>query len=140
MDGRIGRDGTGPEQPGRCRAQASGNRSRAQHRGVVTDVAGEFGAELVRAVRAGLAPSDDRTYSLSGISWYDFAMGYMRAQWPGRAATTRDETSEALTEITRALLWDIPGRPSEDVLHRALRAGRSWGPGQRRRGCRWRPG
>src|SRR5882757_3527409 len=46
--------------------------------------------------------------------------------WAGRP---RNETSEALSLVTRAMLWDVPGRPSEDVLHRALRLWAFLGPG-----------
>lgn len=40
----------------------------------------------------------------------------------GRAATTRNESSEALALVTRPTLWGVPGRPGEGALHRALRS------------------
>ncbi|WP_188281803.1 hypothetical protein [Streptomyces sp. CBMA29] len=98
----------------------------------VAEVAGEFGAELARAIRVGLAPSGPGPYGSRGsseLTWYAFAVTYARDHWVGRAATTRNETSEALALVTRAMLWDVPGRPGEDVLHRALRSWAFLGPG-----------
>ncbi|MFE4669708.1 site-specific integrase [Streptomyces sp. NPDC056716] len=92
--------------------------------GAVADLAGEFGAELVRAIRVGLAQGGSSAYALRGpsqLSWYDFATEYARAHWPGRAAKTRDEVSEALTAVTLAMLWDLPGRPGGPLLRRSLR-------------------
>ncbi|MFE1344383.1 tyrosine-type recombinase/integrase [Streptomyces sp. NPDC058757] len=90
----------------------------------VAEMAGEFGAQLVRAIRAGLAqgPSTAREpQRLSRLTWYAFATEYARAHWPGRAAKTRDEVSDALTAVTLAMCWDRRGRPTEQVLRRALR-------------------
>lgn len=72
----------------------------------VAEMAGEFGAQLVRAIRAGLAqgPSTAREpQRLSRLTWYAFATEYARAHWPGRAAKTRDEVSDALTAVTLAM-------------------------------------
>lgn len=91
---------------------------------VVAGLAGEFGAELVRAIRVGLAQGNSGAHEPRGpsrLSWYAFAAEYARAHWPGRAAKTRDEVSEALTAVTMAMLWDLPGRPKEQLLRRALR-------------------
>ncbi|MEE4545986.1 hypothetical protein V2S66_28960 [Streptomyces sp. V4-01] len=91
----------------------------------VASVAGEFGAELARALRASLLPAGQGVYGLRGpsdLTWYAFATAYARDRWVGRAATTRNSTSEALTLVTRSMLWGIPGRPGETVLHRALRS------------------
>ncbi|WP_405587937.1 tyrosine-type recombinase/integrase [Streptomyces sp. NBC_01190] len=91
----------------------------------VASVAGAFGAELARALRASLLPAGQGVYGLRGpseMTWYAFATAYARDRWVGRAATTRNSTSEALTLVTRSMLWDIPGRPGETVLHRALRS------------------
>jgi len=90
----------------------------------VVEMAGEFGAELVRAIRVDLAQGASSAYGPRGpsqLSWYAFAVEYARAHWPGRAAKTRDEVSDALTAITLAMLWDVPGRPNEQVLRCALR-------------------
>lgn len=92
--------------------------------GAVAEMAGEFGAELVRAIRAGLAQGPSGAYAprgLSQLTWYAFAVEYARAHWPGRAAKTRDEISDALTAVTLAMCWDLPGRPNEQLLRRALR-------------------
>lgn len=74
---------------------------------------------------ASLLPAGQGVYGLRGpsdLTWYAFAAAYSRDRWVGRAATTRNSTSEALTLVTRSMLWDIPGRPGETVLHRALRS------------------
>ncbi|WP_405722004.1 site-specific integrase [Streptomyces sp. NBC_01537] len=89
----------------------------------------------MRALRAGLAQGNGAAHGargLSQLSWYAFATEYARAHWPGRAAKTRDEVSDALTSITVAMLCELPGRPKGQVLRRALR---HWafavpGPGQ----------
>ncbi|MGP4090477.1 hypothetical protein [Streptomyces sp. KR55] len=73
---------------------------------MVADLAGEFGAELVRAIRAGLAQGASPMYGLRGpskLTWYDFATEYARAHWLGHAAKSRDEVSDALTAITLAM-------------------------------------
>lgn len=83
----------------------------------VADLAGEFGAELVRAIRVGLAQGHGSAHGSRGsskVSWYAFATEYARVHWPERAAKTRDEVSDALTAITLAMLWDIPGRPTRN--------------------------
>lgn len=128
MDRHMHRDVGAPgskQVAGRCRAQAHSNGMYVERSSAVAELAGEFGAELVRALRAGLASGGNAAYGARGpseVSWYAFAVDYARAYWPGRPAKTRDETSDALTSVTRAMLWDVPGRPSEQVLHRALRS------------------
>ncbi|MFD5884527.1 tyrosine-type recombinase/integrase [Streptomyces sp. NPDC060334] len=90
----------------------------------VADMAGEFGAQLVRAIRAGLAQGPSAAQEpqmLSQLTWYAFATQYARAHWPGRAARTRDEISDALTTVTLAMCWDLRGRPNGQLLRRALR-------------------
>ncbi|MFJ8536198.1 hypothetical protein [Streptomyces sp. NPDC093591] len=113
-----------PEQlADRSPAQLHGE-GRQVHGSAVADMAGEFGAELVRAIRVGLSQGADSAYGSRGpsrLSWYVFAIKYAQAHWPGRAAKTWDEASEALTAVTLAMLWDIPGRPNEQLLRRALR-------------------
>ncbi len=42
-------------------------------------------------------------------------------RWPLIAAKTRDETNDALCAITRAMLRDVRGRPSDELLRRAMR-------------------
>ncbi|MFF4361662.1 hypothetical protein [Streptomyces sp. NPDC001604] len=124
-----------PEQTAdRYPAQLHGE-GREDHGSAVADLAGAFGAELVRAIRAGLAQGASPVNGSRGpsnLSWYAFASLYAQAHWSGRAAKTRDEVSEALTAVTVAMLGDLPGRPTDQPLRRALR---HWafvvpGPGQ----------
>ncbi|MFF3640460.1 tyrosine-type recombinase/integrase [Streptomyces sp. NPDC002564] len=66
-------------------------------------------------------------------TWYSFALDYTRMKWPHASPNYRDEISEGLTWVTKALMPQRPGRPSEQALHRALR---DWafllpGPGDR---------
>lgn len=110
---------------GRCRGQVVRHAGPVGRGPGLVEVAGEFGAELARALRASLLPAGQGAYGPRGpseLSWYAFATRYARDHWVGRAATTRRGTSEALALATRAMLWEIPGRPSEAVLHRALRS------------------
>nr|WP_258572806.1 hypothetical protein [Streptomyces sp. KM273126] len=124
------------EQPAdRSPAQPHGDGRTDGGGSALAGLAGEFGAELVRAIRVGLAEGSSSGHGARGpsqLSWYAFAAEYARAHWPGRAAKTRDEVSEALTTVTVAMLWDLPGRPNGKLLRRALR---HWafvvpGPGQ----------
>ncbi len=110
---------------GRCRRRAVRYADPVGRGPGLVEVAGEFGAELARALRASLLPAGQGAYGVRGpseLSWFEFATGYARDHWVGRAATTRNGTSEALTLVTRAMLWEMPGRPSEAVLHRVLRS------------------
>lgn len=87
----------------------------------MAETAGEFGAELVRALRAGLAQQAGSAYGprgLSQVSWYEFATECARAHWPGRAAKTRDEVSDALTAVTLAMLAHVPGRATLEASSR----------------------
>ncbi|WP_228924079.1 site-specific integrase [Streptomyces sp. DH7] len=56
-----------------------------------------------------------------GVSWYDFALEYLDMRWPLIAAKTRGETNEALCAISQAMLRDVRGRPSDQMLRRAMR-------------------
>jgi integrase len=51
----------------------------------------------------------------------EFALAYLKMKWPHAAPNTRDEINEGLTAATKQLLLDIPGRPDDEQLHRALR-------------------
>ena len=85
-------------KPGTAASDAS-----TRHQGrdyTVAEMAVEFGAELVRALREGLAQGADSASGPRGssqLSWCAFATEYAQAHWPGRAAKTRDEVSDALT-------------------------------------------
>lgn len=113
-----------PEQPADGSPAQPHGEGRPDGGSPVAGLAGEFGAELVRAIRVGLAEVSSSAHGSRGssqLSWYAFAIEYARAHWPGRAAKTRDEVSDALTAVTLAMCWDFPGRPKEQVLRRALR-------------------
>ncbi|WP_244190427.1 hypothetical protein [Streptomyces caeruleatus] len=91
-------------------------------------LADDLGAALLRAVRQGVADESPAGISrglpqgrAAGISWYAFALEYMEMKWPLIAAKTRDETNDALCAITRAMLRDVRGRPSDELLRRAMR-------------------
>ncbi|MFD8531552.1 tyrosine-type recombinase/integrase [Streptosporangium canum] len=54
-------------------------------------------------------------------TWYAFAVAYVHAWWPHAAAKTREGMTDALANVTPVLMRDLPGRPDEDVIRRALR-------------------
>lgn len=56
----------------------------------------------------------------AGLSWYAFASEYLVMRWPQVAAKTRNETNDALCAITSAMLRDVRGRPSDELLRQAL--------------------
>lgn len=95
----------------------------------VRELADVFGAELVRSVRDCAAREQDRVVTgcgsargrAVGVSWYAFALEYLDMRWPKIAAKTRSETNEALCAITQAMLRDVRGRPSDELLRRTLR-------------------
>ncbi|MER5752608.1 site-specific integrase [Streptomyces sp. NPDC002088] len=94
----------------------------------VRALADDLGAVLLRAARQGVADESPAGISrglpqgrAAGISWYAFALEYMEMRWPLIAAKTRDETNDALCAITRAMLRDVRGRPSDELLRRAMR-------------------
>ncbi|WP_433892751.1 tyrosine-type recombinase/integrase [Streptomyces sp. CA-111067] len=79
----------------------------------------------------GLPPSLEE--KAADVSWYEFALTYLALRWPHVSPNYRDEINEGLTEATKALLRDTPGRPSDAALQHALR---EWafvlpGPGER---------
>ncbi|MCQ9183726.1 tyrosine-type recombinase/integrase [Streptomyces sp. IBSBF 2953] len=110
---------------GRTMIAARSGRSRSA--GGATDVralAEGFGAALVRAVRqnADDVPATAGTgHGSVTISWYAFALEYLEMRWPQVAAKTRNETNDALCAITLAMLRDVRGRPSDELLRQALR-------------------
>lgn len=80
---------------GRCRGRSVRHAVPAGQGGGVAAVAGKFGAELARALRASLLPAGRGTYGLRGpseLSWYAFATAYARDHWVGRAGTTWNGT------------------------------------------------
>jgi hypothetical protein len=99
----------------------------------VRALADDLGAVLLRAVRQGVAGESPAGISCgvpqgpaAGISWYAFAREYMEMRWPLIAAKSRDETNDALCEIIRAMLRDVRGRPSDELLRRAMRGWAFW--------------
>ncbi|MBB0243280.1 hypothetical protein FNQ90_03930 [Streptomyces alkaliphilus] len=57
----------------------------------------------------------------SVVSWYDYALRYLAMKWPHAAPNTRDGINESLTSVTMELLGERPGRPSDEVIRKALR-------------------
>lgn len=71
MDRHMHRDVGAPgsrQVAGRCRAQAHSNGMYVERSSVVAELAGEFGAELVRALRAGLVSGGNAAYGARGPS------------------------------------------------------------------------
>ncbi|MEU3611582.1 tyrosine-type recombinase/integrase [Streptomyces sp. NPDC006872] len=90
-------------------------------------LADNFRAQLLRAVQNGEAfdsetglPDSMATVKPS-LTWYDFARAYIAMKWPHAAPNSRDSANETMTLVTTQLLDDRPGRPTDDVLRRALR-------------------
>ncbi|AUH40463.1 tyrosine-type recombinase/integrase [Streptomyces sp. CMB-StM0423] len=54
-------------------------------------------------------------------TWWDFALKYLRMKWPHAAPNYRDEINEALTNVTKLLAPQRPGRPTDLAMQRALR-------------------
>ncbi|MFC4030903.1 tyrosine-type recombinase/integrase [Streptomyces polygonati] len=67
----------------------------------------------------GLPPSMEE--KATEVSWYEFALVYMALRWPHVSPNYREEINEGLTDATKSLLRDTPGRPSDEALQRALR-------------------
>ncbi|MGW1974107.1 tyrosine-type recombinase/integrase [Streptomyces sp. NPDC001889] len=67
----------------------------------------------------GLPPSMEKKEPV--LTWYAFALRYLRMKWPHASPNYRDEINEALTAVTKSLLPSTPGRPKEEALQRALR-------------------
>lgn len=85
---------------------------------------GELGAKVVRAVHEAEQHNTDgapHAGEADDLSWYDFALEYLAMRWPTVAPKARDEINEGLTAVTKSLLLDVPDRPEDATLHRALR-------------------
>jgi integrase len=91
-------------------------------------LADSFRADLLSAMKAG-----DSFEIASGLpesmlrvrdsmTWYEFARAYVAMKWPHAAAKSRDSMTDALATATPVLCADRPGRPSPEVLRRALRS------------------
>ncbi|WUH92309.1 site-specific integrase [Streptomyces sp. NBC_00433] len=83
-------------------------------------------AELLSALRnreqfdvtTGLPASEFRL--LQSPTWYAHACAYARMKWPNASAKHRAGIADALATITPALVRDVRGAPSRDVLRAAL--------------------
>ncbi|MGV9570487.1 tyrosine-type recombinase/integrase [Streptomyces nigra] len=102
-------------------------------------LADHFRSKLLRAAHAGeefdteTGLPDSMVEKAATLTWYAFAKKYLAMKWPHAAPNTRNGINEALTAVTMELLDERPGRPSEELIRRALR---SWafvlpGPNER---------
>lgn len=90
-------------------------------------LADQFRSNLLRATRDG--EEFDTEIGLPGslvektasVTWYAFALRYLAMKWPHAAPNTRDGMNESLVVVTMAHLADRPGRPSDELLRKALR-------------------
>lgn len=83
-------------------------------------------AELIKAVNAG-EPFDPVTGKRAVLiraenvtTWYDHARAYMAMKWPRAAARSRRGAVESLTAVSVLLVLPQRGKPSADILRRAL--------------------
>nr|WP_305778547.1 hypothetical protein [Nonomuraea pusilla] len=54
-------------------------------------------------------------------TWYAFAVAYVHTWWPHAAAKSREGMTDTLATVTRVLVGDAPGRPSDEIIRWALR-------------------
>lgn len=87
------------------------------------DLGDELAAALIKAIReqTGAVERLGAVQDSATLSWYAFALKYLDMRWPLIAAKSRNETSDALCEVTQAMLRDLPDRPSDQLIRRALR-------------------
>jgi integrase len=69
----------------------------------------------------GFPPSMEEKAPAPAVTWYAFALAYLKLKWPHAAPNYRDEINEALTGVTKALMPKCPGQPTGDAMQRALR-------------------
>jgi integrase len=93
-------------------------------------LAEHFRADLLRAANKGeefdlesglpdsMAPVEEQQ---KPPTWLDFVQRYVTMKWPGAAAKSRESMTDALATVTAILVEDVPGRPSSDLLRKALR-------------------
>ncbi|WP_416976897.1 tyrosine-type recombinase/integrase [Streptomyces sp. T028] len=102
-------------------------------------LANKLRSQLAMAQEAGELFDDETGFPPSmeekppALTWYAFALEYLRMKWPHAAPNYRDDISEGLTAVTKALMPKRPGRPADIAMQRALR---DWafvlpGPGER---------
>ncbi|WP_338906597.1 tyrosine-type recombinase/integrase [Streptomyces nigra] len=91
-------------------------------------LADHYRSKLLRAAHAGeefdteTGLPDSMAEKATTLTWYAFAQKYLAMKWPHAAPNTRNGINEALTAVTMALLDERPGRPSEELIRRALRS------------------
>lgn len=87
-----------------------------------------FRSELVSAARRGEAFSVDtgRPQSMERaqrrVAWLPFAQDYVAMKWPDLAPNSRRNTARALTTATLALVVGERGRPTDEMMRKALTA------------------
>ncbi|MEV6862545.1 tyrosine-type recombinase/integrase [Streptosporangium subroseum] len=70
-------------------------------------------------LESGLPPS--MIQAKDARTWYGFAVAYVHAWWPHAAAKSREGMTDTLANITSVLMNDLPGRPDDEIIRRALR-------------------
>lgn len=91
-------------------------------------LADAFRSELTTASRkgeafvieSGLPVSKQRAEQ--DVTWFAFAQQYTAMKWPHLAPNSRRNTARALTNVTLALISDDRGRPSDELLRKAVTA------------------
>lgn len=89
-------------------------------------LADHYRSKLLRSTYAGdefgtvTGLPDSMVERAASMTWYAFALKYLAMKWPHAAPNTRNGINEALTAVTMALLDDRPGRPSEELIRKAL--------------------
>ncbi|MET8953837.1 tyrosine-type recombinase/integrase [Streptomyces sp. NPDC004533] len=90
-------------------------------------LADHYRSKLLRAIHAGeefdtvTGLPNSLIEKTPSMSWYAFALKYLAMKWPHAAPNTRNGINEALTAVTVALLDERPGRPTDELLRKALR-------------------
>jgi integrase len=90
-------------------------------------LADNFRSHLMQAVNKGEPFDTDSglpeslTPTEAGMTWLTFVRRYLDMKWPNAAAKSRDSMTDALATVTPTLTTDLPGRPNDALLRRALR-------------------
>ncbi|WP_170223545.1 tyrosine-type recombinase/integrase [Nonomuraea turkmeniaca] len=103
-----------------------GNREKSQTF-KTKGLAESFLSDLRQAAKKGEAFDMDSGLPASMVNakdartWYAFAVAYVHTWWPHAAAKSREGMTDTLATVTRVLVGDVPGRPSDEIIRRALR-------------------